>query len=221
MAPEAQVQVDRSGFYARKLNGSASPRDRICAAVVELLAACGFERTTLQMVVDRAGVTAKQFSREFDSIEEAAVAALDEMGARYLSIVERAFARTSGSWRDKLRAALYAAAEALRENPVDARFGAYETMRMGGSARAHRDRLLAPLVGMLDSGRREMDPRRRLSRATAEAVVGSFVDGLVRQITFERPTDPREYVPQIMYLAVRPYLGSEAAEEELLILPSA
>ncbi|HET9677225.1 MAG TPA: TetR/AcrR family transcriptional regulator [Solirubrobacterales bacterium] len=221
MAPEAQVQVDRSGFYAAKLSGSPSSRDRILAAVVELLAARGFENTTPQMVFDRAGVVAERFSGEFESVEAAALAALDEMGARYLPIVERAFLTTPGGWRDKLRAAVFAAAEALRENPVDARFAAYETMRMGGAARALRDRLLVPVVEMVDSGRREMDPRRRLSRATAEAVVGSFVDALVRQITFERPTDPREYVPQMMYLAVRPYLGSEAAEEELLMLPSA
>jgi AcrR family transcriptional regulator len=216
VASEAKIQVGPSGFYAGRLSSLPSPRDRICAAVVEFLAAYGHEHTTPQMVIGRAEVTPAQFAREFGAVEEAAIAALEEMGARYLTLVERAFANAPGGWRDKLRAAVYAAAEILRENPVDARFGAYEMMRLGGSARSRRDQMLIPLVEMVDAGRREVGVGRLLTRATAEVVVGSFVDAVVRQITFESPSDPSEYVPEVMHLAVRPYLGSAVAAEELV-----
>jgi AcrR family transcriptional regulator len=219
MASEAQVQVEPSSFYAAKLGASDSVRDRIRRAVVELLAVRGYEKTKLRMVLDRAGVKREDFAHEFESIEEAGIAAYDELAAHYVKCVESAFERASGQWRDKLRAAAYVAARALRDNPVDFRFGAYELMRVSEVARTHRDVILEPFVDLIDLGRHLTDPRRHLTRVTAEATFGTVVTGVARYIAVEDRTDPSVYVPQLMYIAVRPYLGLRAAEEELRIPP--
>jgi AcrR family transcriptional regulator len=216
---EAQVQDDRSSFYAMKLDGSDSPRDRIRGAVVELVAARGCEETTLEMVLDRAGVSLEVFQREFESIEEAGIAAYDEMTTHYVESVRAAFRQASGLWRDKLRAAAYTAARSMRDNSVDVRFGAVELIRANKLARAHRDVMLEPFVDMIDLGRHLADPHRGLTRSTAEATIGSILDAVRRQAIARDATDPFAHVPKLMYVAVRPYLGLRAAEEELAIPP--
>jgi AcrR family transcriptional regulator len=219
MAFEAQIQVGSSSFYAMKLDRADAAADRIRRAVVELLAVRGYEATKLEMVLDRANVTPDEFAREFESIEEAGIAAFDELAAHYAKRMKTAFERASGEWRDKLRGAAYVAARFLRDNPVDFRFGAYELMRVSEVGRSHRDVMLEPFVDMVDLGRHLTDPRRHLTRATAEATVGSIITAVGSHVSLEDETDPSIYVPQLMYVAVRPYLGLRAAEEELGIPP--
>jgi hypothetical protein len=50
-------------------------------------------------------------------------------------------------------------------------------------------------------------------------MVGSVVEGLRRQQEGTLPGDVVSLVPRMMYVAVRPYLGEEAARRELEIPP--
>lgn len=53
---------------------------------------------------------------------------------------------------------------------------------------------------------------------TAEGVIGSIGEMLTKRL--QRPGfDPYDLVPELMALAVRPYLGEEAAARELEIPP--
>jgi hypothetical protein len=70
-------------------------------------------------------------------------------------------------------------------------------------------------VEMVDGARSELDDPDSIPRSEAEAVVGAIYEGLLGVVSegdLERLT---EHVPQLMYIAVLPYLGVEAAEEEL------
>jgi hypothetical protein len=53
----------------------------------------------------------------------------------------------------------------------------------------------------------------------AESIVGAIAQLMARNSERDDPRDPVAAVPEMMYLAVRPYLGEEAARRELTIPP--
>jgi hypothetical protein len=85
-------------------------------------------------------------------------------------------------------------------------------------AQAQRESHLQRMVEMIDAGRQELDDPDSLGRGVAEGVFGSIYSHLVKDVQAGKGTKAAEdYVPELMYIAVRPYLGHEAAMEELTI----
>ena len=71
---------------------------------------------------------------------------------------------------------------------------------------------------MIDAGRRELDDPESMGRSAAEGVFGSIYEALVKEQQAGKGTEAAyEFVPELMYIAVRPYLGHDAAREELSI----
>jgi hypothetical protein len=120
-------------------------------------------------------------------------------------------------WRDGIRAAAYAAADYIDEYPRATRFGVVQMLGVGPLAQAHRERFLQHIVDLIDEGRRELDDPESVGRSTAEGVLGSIYESLGQSLRGGMPSSAREAVPELMYVAVRPYLGHEAAREELEI----
>jgi hypothetical protein len=104
-------------------------------------------------------------------------------------------------WRDRLRAATYALYRRCRTHPA---FPAEEEIE--------------ELVDLIDEGRAGPEAPASLTRVTAEALGGAILYELCRAC---RPSSPpeSELVPSLMYVAVLPYAGPRAADEELRIPP--
>jgi hypothetical protein len=72
----------------------------------------------------------------------------------------------------------------------------------------------------VDEGRAEAAPDPEVSRNTALAVAGGMFQRLWAIVgEGDDLPPPAEVVPEMMYMAVLPYLGEEAAREELNIPP--
>jgi len=121
-------------------------------------------------------------------------------------------------WRQRVRLGAFAAAGWLRDHPSEARFVFLETLRAGGRLQAERERRLEKLVDLIDRGRPLMTDPRPHGREIAVAVVGGAIGLLVQELQKGESTARVEsFVPEFMYMAVLPYLGEEAAREELSI----
>jgi hypothetical protein len=119
-------------------------------------------------------------------------------------------------WRDGLRAAAYAAAGYLREHPREVVYGELQMREGSDMAQALRDNYLQRIVDMVDEGRGELDNPDSIGRGVAEGVCGSVYGYLMRELQSGAGTRSAEdMVPELMYIAVRPYLGPEVALEEL------
>jgi hypothetical protein len=100
---------------------------------------------------------------------------------------------------------------------VRARFLVVEVNGTGAGAQERRDRALQRTADILDGGREELEHPERVSRCTAEIVAGAIYGTLLSRIEagcLERGDD---FLPELVYMAVMPYLGSRAAEDELLV----
>jgi AcrR family transcriptional regulator len=194
-------------------------RERLREAVLDLVGSHGLDETSVAMILDRAGVDRAAFEREFGDKEGCVLQIYTETNDRFLREVFAAF-ETGGSWRDSLRAAAYTAARFLRDHPREVRLNVIQILSAGDMALAERDRYHQLLVSLVDAGRQELDDPDSVPRSVAEGVVGSIQALMVREVGARGGAAAAlDFVPELMYLAVRPYLGHEVAREELTIPP--
>jgi hypothetical protein len=92
-------------------------------------------------------------------------------------------------------------------------------LNAGELAQAHRDLAIATQVEWVDSGRHELSDPDSLSSATAEHIVGAINEMLIRKTRSGEILQGAQVLRDLMFIAVRPYLGEEAAREELAIPP--
>ncbi len=85
-------------------------------------------------------------------------------------------------------------------------------------AQARREAGFQQFQTMIDAGRGEVADPDSIPASAAESVIGSIAALLTKRLQ-GGSLKPYELVPELMSLAVRPYLGEVAAERELRIPP--
>jgi AcrR family transcriptional regulator len=189
--------------------------ERFRQATIDLALERGYDAFEVSDIVERAGASRAEFDACFtgkrdccDRTYEANIADFDQalLGA-YLQ---------APSWREGVRAGVYGAAEYLRDHGRERRFGEIR-MRFGGPMeQAARDRYLQRIVDLIDVGRCEMSDPNAISRTTAEGVLGSMHQLLLSRLKESDGDGPGpEIIDDLMYLALRRYIGHEAGIGEL------
>jgi AcrR family transcriptional regulator len=182
-------------------------------ALVELAFDRGYDAVAVEEIAARAGGTRAEFEALFATKQDCAVAALEEAAASNLGAVRSAFEHEP-TWPDSLRAAAYAHARWVAENPKRTRFGLLEMRWAGELPSAMRDELFGGFIELIDAGREVAPDPDSIPAYTAEGIVGSIAQVVVKNLG-KPGRDLVSLIPEMMYLAVRPYLGEEAARREL------
>jgi AcrR family transcriptional regulator len=198
--------------------GEAGGRDRMLEAMLELVSNQGFEKTETDEVLQLAGTSRADFERSFSSKEDCALAVFDRFLADYVSTVRAAYS-SEGDWPDSLRAAAYAAADWIAGHPREVRFGTVEMLWASEIAQARREEGFQTFVEMVDAGRQRAADPNTVPEFTAEGVIGSIAEIMTKELQGGGELEPHKLAPELMYLAVRPYLGEEAAARELTMPP--
>ena len=118
------------------------------------------------------------------------------------------------SWRETMRSVAWACCRFLEEDHDRAR-SLVELSLASEAVRASRDFALDACTELIHSGRHERPEAAGVPRARAEGIAGASwkrISATVLSDRFEQL--PKETLP-LLYLAVFPYLGAEAAREEL------
>lgn len=192
----------------------AEERDRVLAAMVELVGGDGFRQTELGDVLALAGVSESAFARHFSDKQDCFLQAWNELTLAHGVRASRAF-DAPGPWVSRMRAAAWVTLDYLQADLRRTRFLVLEILNAGEVAQAHRDLAIAAQVEWIDGGRREPTAPAGLTRATAEHIVGAINELLVRRTRSGEIANGNRVLRELMYLAVRPYLGDEAARREL------
>lgn len=190
-------------------------QERLATATAELMAERGYERLTIAAISERAGVDRAEFERRFDDLQDCVLQAYWFFTEQFNAEVYAAY-EAEQVWREGFRAAAYAAARYVRDHPKVVRFGTVEMSSAGLMAQAYRQSHLQQMVDLIDAGRQELSDPDSVGRGVAEATFGSIYELIVKEVQSGRGTGSAEdFVPDLMYIAVRPYLGHERAREEL------
>jgi AcrR family transcriptional regulator len=206
-SPRARVDLERERV-------AEVQRARMLGAMVDLTRERGAERVTVAHVVGRAGVSRRTFYELFDDREACLLAALDEALARIEAAVVPAYGHERG-WSARIGAALTAMLECFDADPATAALCVVDSLAAGPAALERRARVVDTLVAAVDRGRREQSAPMGLNRVTAEGVVGAILGVLYTRL---REPSTKQLLPlrgQLMSMIVLPYLGPEAAADEL------
>jgi len=189
-------------------------RGRISAALIALVVERGYDAVTLEPLLERAGVDRVAFESRFADVRDCFDQVWDEMSASFVVEIREAFARDD-QWREKMRRAAYYTLRYFTEDMVRASFFLVGTLSGGDVATARRDRLVALAVEFVVVGRQDLADPELVSVADAEGIAGGIYAALTAAVRKGEFAELGELVPQLMYLAVLPFHGVEAAQEEL------
>jgi len=191
-----------------------SERARIDRALVELCLERTYANVTLEILLERAGVDRETFERHYEDLEDCFCRIYAEMRDDYMLRVAGEFA-SGGSWREQMRRAAYVTLDFLREDPARARITFVEVLYAGDRAKLIRDEAMQALFALVDQGRNEGAAPAALSRFTAEAIGSAIYQRIQTAIEKEELDTFEDGLREMMYMVVLPYLGEDAAREEL------
>jgi AcrR family transcriptional regulator len=119
----------------------AGRRERLLAAGFELFGTVGYLKTTIPMICNTAGVTARHFYDEFASREELLREILDDLAGRAYELVREALRATQRPVRDRVLASNRAYYAFFTHDPRRARIYAIECLGVSPQLEQHRREL--------------------------------------------------------------------------------
>lgn len=206
----AHRQSDGSRSRPHPTRQARDPRTRLLEAMIATASYRGYERTTVERVLQTAGVAAPVFDEHFADKEECFLQALDA----FLEEVERRVqARIDSSipWPERVRGALEALLEALAENPDGARVVLVESLCACPTAAERYHALLRSLPALLEEGRFHCAHPDLLPPYTPEAMTGGIAAILHRRALEDRTGELPRLRGDLTYFALLPYLGHHRA----------
>ncbi len=188
-------------------------RERIVEALIEIAAERGYAETTVEMILDRAGLDRPAFHRYFRNKYDCFLSTWREINEGCMREMLEAY-NSREEWPDRLRAVACEIVASLRSDPSRAAF-AVEVLAAGDAARARRDMTMRVIASLIDAGRQELEDPESVPHTTAEALAGSAYGQVYAKVVKGEAEALPELVPQLMSAAVIPYLGVEAGLAEL------
>jgi AcrR family transcriptional regulator len=183
-------------------------RERILRGMLKAVGTHGYERTTVQDAIAEAGVYRQAFYDSFRDKEDCYLQALDA-GSAWVELAMRDAAIGRTTWRSQLRGALTGLLGFLDEEPAIGRALLVEVHAAGAEAVGKRTEAMARASSMMDLAREESDDRA--PAISAEAVVAGILAVLHSRLASNQTSGYLRLLPELMYLAVLPFFGADAA----------
>jgi AcrR family transcriptional regulator len=198
---------------------SAIQRERLLAAMLRATAELGYREVSVQDVLERAGVSRPTFYEHFENKEDCFLAAFDTAAARLRERLEAAGgAEDAESWRERLRLSLEELLRFVIDEPDAAMSLIVDARAACPPALIRRDELLDHFASCIDSQVRAEAPSDSAPSAIAAAgIVGGIEALLYSRLNKGETENLDSLLPSLMYFAVLPYEGHEAASEELAV----
>jgi AcrR family transcriptional regulator len=194
---------------------SRSKRQRILDGMLEAVGEVGYESTSVRTVLDCADLYRQAFYDNFSSKEDCYLLAYDA-GIKRVEAGVRAAAAGEDSWRGQLRAGLGALLDFLDGEPDVGRALVVEVHPAGPPALAKRTAAMERARDFLDRGRIEAGMNgSEPPRLTPEAIASGIHMVIHSRLAAGDRDGFRELLPELMYVAVLPYFGPEAAKLEM------
>ena len=185
-------------------------------AMVRVAAAKGYEQTTVDDVVEAAGVSREAFDSTFVGKAGCFLEAYDAVIDVLVAHVSTAFESTVGQpWPDRVVAALRALVELLAREHDIARMAMVEVTAVGEDARIRYRGALGRFTYFLEEGRSVSARGEELPADTARFAIGGATSMIFDEVRAGRGPELERLLPDLVFAVLMPYLGPEAAEETM------
>jgi AcrR family transcriptional regulator len=189
-------------------------RQRILRGMLKAVGTQGYEQTAVQDAIAHAGLYRQAFYDNFEDKEDCYLHALDA-GLEWVEIAMRQAAAGEPNWRGQLRGALAGLLSFLDEQPEIGRALLVEVHAAGERAVERRTLAMERAAEMMDGAREESE--EAAPAISAEAVVAGILAVLHTRLAARQTEGFADLLPELMYLAVLPYFGAEAAAAEMRV----
>jgi AcrR family transcriptional regulator len=199
-----------------------SDRERMLEAMVRVAAGKGYQAASVDDVVNAAGVTREDFHVAFGDKESCFLEAYDAVSDVLVAHVTAAYESVAGEpWPERVAAALHALAELLAAESDIARMTMVEVTAVGEEARVRYRANLNRFAPLLEEGRAYSPRGGELPEDTARFAIGGTMSLIFDEVRAGRGPELPGLVPQLTFAVLMPYLGAEAAEDEMRRLSEA
>ncbi len=193
-----------------------SERERLLEAMVRVAALKGYEATTVGDVVETAGVSQETFEGMFPNKEACFLEAYDAVIDVLVAHVSTAFESAAGQpWAYRIVAGLRALADLLAQEADIARMAMVEVTAVGEDARIRYRAALGRFTYFLEEGRSASSQAEELPADTARFAIGGATSMIFDEVRAGRGPELRRILPDLVFAVLMPYLGPEAAEDEM------
>lgn len=189
-----------------------SQRERLLAAVVRVIAAKGYEGTTVADILGEAGVGRESFYELFNDKRECMLTAHELLVDDLEAQVKAAYTGPE-PWMDRVQAALAVALHWFAADPAVGRFTLIEIAAVGAPSRARFGADFRRFISLMEEGLDGQAPGPEVPQATSLAISGAaacIYDAVVRERTTELP----ERLPELTFELLVPFVGEAAAREQ-------
>lgn len=189
-------------------------QQRILQGMLEAVGRRGYERATVDDAIEMAGLDREAFYDSFRDKEDCYLQGLDA-GAAWVELAMRDEAAGAATWRSQLRGALTGLLTFLDEHPEIGRALLVEVHAAGGGAVQKRTDAMERASMAVDLAREEGGSAA--PAISAEAVVAGILAVLHSRLAARQTDGFIDLLAELMYLAVLPYFGADAAAEEMRV----
>jgi AcrR family transcriptional regulator len=194
---------------------SRSQRDRILTAMSEIVAKRGYQGTTIELIVKRAGVARATFYENFENREDCLLAGFAESLAECRRRIELA-AADELQWPHRIRAGLAAFLDYVAEDPARARTCLVELMTAGPDAMESYERALQSFAPAFARGREFTAASGELPETLEDSIVGGIVWMVHQRLLRGEADRVPSLLPTMLEFGLAPYLGEQRAAEVAL-----
>lgn len=189
-----------------------SQRERLLAAVVRVIAAKGYEATTVADILDEAGVGRESFYELFDDKRQCMLTAHGLLVDDLVTRVEAVYA-TPGPWEARVREGLAVVLDWFASSPDVGRFTLVEVIAIGPASLERFEAEFNRFIKLLDDGRGEEAPQPQVPQAASLAISGTLAR-VYEEVVCERTGELPSLLPELTFEMLVPFIGEEAAGVE-------
>jgi AcrR family transcriptional regulator len=187
-------------------------RERILAAVADVTAAASYAEMTVEDIIVTAGLSRRTFYEHFKNKDDAFLAAYDEASAELVEAIVTAV-NAAEDFADSCRSGLGTFLDFLAVRPALSRMCIVEVLAAGPEAIARRNAAMRGFAALIEeNARKYLD--ETAPALTAETIVGGIYEVVYTRVLRGEIRQLPELLPDLVYSALLPYLGPEAAGAE-------
>ena len=191
---------------------SRSQRERLLVAVVRVVAARGYEATSVADVLKEAGVGRESFYELFEDKKDCMLAARAILVDDLVATVRAAYLGP-GPVPQRARKGLAALLGWFAADPAAARVVVLELRAVGASSREIFQEEFGRYTKLVDEGI-ETSGRRTGMPQAASLAVGATLARVYEEIVRDRTAELPSLLPELTYELFVPFVGEEAARAE-------
>lgn len=204
----APLPAGRHGYSREQI--AHNQRERLIAALVEVVAERGYPTVTIADVTAAAQVSRRTFYEHFESKEDCFLATFDAVDERLHRLVAEA-AEGIPDWPHQVVAGLRAVLACFAAEPNLAKLCVIDVMTAGPAATQRYREMVIGFVPQLRPGHDERGDRESLPDSTDDTVIGSIASLISREVRAGKAEQLEDLLEDIATFTLTPYLGSEEA----------